>query len=185
MYGHLFSFPIVFQVVPDYICAYEQTRRQYYDIVLQRENEEDIFSLNAFSRILAQVDGFVPPFILLQDYGSEVVKSADPNIRFVKLTSDDELPVRELCQAIVDSLTYVEPAQCEVRSDFQSITFQRKDAAYLSKLLCSVGASPATDREDCSSRASSACTLSQQMDCEDAAGEDTSCMTALLSAMEV
>lgn len=182
VYGPLFSFPIIFQVVPDYICAYEHTRLQYFDVIVQRETFNDSFTSEAFFTILAQIDGFVPPFIYLQDFGSAFVRSANPNIRHVSLTAENELPIEELYDAIVASLSYVEP-----RDEFRSIPICDKDEAYISGLAGFVGASPATDREDCSSRGSSAPTYTQLGLKGENIGEEEggSCMAALLSAMEV
>lgn len=199
VYCPLFSFPIVFQVVPDYICAYEHTRRQYFDIIIQREATEDMFSAEAFSRILAQCDEFVPPSIFLQDHRAEVIQSANPNNRYVRLTCEQELPVKELCEAIVASLTYIEPKpelnMNEGLNGFVSIPFAKSDSpACRIVQMTSVGASPATDREDCSSRGSS--TMECDETCASANAEagssgnvsgswEDGCMAALLSAMEI
>ena len=68
--GPMLPFPCVFQVAQDNICAFEFTRLQHYDAIVQISSSEQAFPMTAFIRVLEQVDNYSPPFIVFHEHDS-------------------------------------------------------------------------------------------------------------------
>lgn len=150
--GPMLPFPCVFQVAQDNICAFEFTRLQHYDAIVQISSSEQAFPMTAFIRVLEQVDNYSPPFIVFHEHDSSTDALGISNTVLLPLAKDGELPVLEFCQAIV-SCAARGPAQYE---QFVSITSREVPPSCelfgkRSPAQGSLTASPATDCEGLSS----------------------------------